>query len=110
MQHMTFLLAITLKPLHMRLPTDFCCALQDYASGSLDQNMGKRAVQLRELLTKLGPSFVKVGQALSSRPDLLPKEYLEVTFCPGHSCTWLCPALCLLCCALFCALCSALQV
>lgn len=65
--------------------------------------MGKRAVQLRELLTKLGPSFVKVGQALSSRPDLLPKEYLEVTFCPGCSCTWLwpapaltwlCPALC----------------
>ena len=41
--------------------------------------MRKRAVQLRELLTKLGPSFVKVGQALSSRPDLLPKEYLEVT-------------------------------
>ena len=40
--------------------------------------MRKRAVQLRELLTKLGPSFVKVGQALSSRPDLLPKEYLEV--------------------------------
>ena len=40
--------------------------------------MRKRAVQLRELLTKLGPSFVKVGQALSSRPDLLPKPYLEV--------------------------------
>ncbi|KAL3145629.1 hypothetical protein ABBQ32_003173 [Trebouxia sp. C0010 RCD-2024] len=52
--------------------------LRDYATGSLEQNMHKRAVQLRELLTKLGPSFVKVGQALSSRPDLLPKEYLEV--------------------------------
>ena len=61
----------------------FFCALQDYATGSLDQNMRKRAVQLRELLTKLGPSFVKVGQALSSRPDLLPKEYLEVMLCPG---------------------------
>ena len=58
----------------------FFCALQDYATGSLDQNMRKRAVQLRELLTKLGPSFVKVGQALSSRPDLLPKEYLEVVY------------------------------
>jgi len=45
--------------------------------------MHKRAVQLRELLTKLGPSFVKVGQALSSRPDLLPKPYLEV-----HSMMW----------------------
>ena len=56
--------------------------LQDYATGSLEQNMHKRAVQLRELLTKLGPSFVKVGQALSSRPDLLPKEYLEVMLVP----------------------------
>ena len=40
--------------------------------------MYTRAKQLRKLLTKLGPSFVKVGQALSSRPDLLPKPYLEV--------------------------------
>lgn len=23
------------------------------------------------------PSFVKIGQALSARPDLLPREYLE---------------------------------
>ncbi|DBB07164.1 TPA: hypothetical protein ACH3X1_011734 [Trebouxia sp. C0004] len=52
--------------------------LKDYATGSVQANMRKRAVQLRELLTKLGPSFVKVGQALSSRPDLLPKPYLEV--------------------------------
>ena len=54
------------------------CCLQDYATRSVEANMRKRAVQLRELLTKLGPSFVKVGQALSSRPDLLPKPYLEV--------------------------------
>jgi predicted unusual protein kinase regulating ubiquinone biosynthesis (AarF/ABC1/UbiB family) len=24
------------------------------------------------------PSFVKIGQALSARPDLLPREYLEI--------------------------------
>jgi len=35
-------------------------------------------MELRDLLGQLGPSFVKVGQALSSRPDLLPKVYLEV--------------------------------
>lgn len=52
--------------------------MQDYATGSVEANMQKRAVQLRDMLTKLGPSFVKVGQALSSRPDLLPKPYLEV--------------------------------
>ena len=31
-------------------------------------------VRLRILLTKLGPSFVKLGQVLSLRPDLLPPE------------------------------------
>ena len=37
----------------------------------------QRASQLRELLTHLGPTFIKVGQALSTRPDLLQKDYLE---------------------------------
>ncbi len=32
------------------------------------------SVRLRRLLTKLGPSFVKLGQVLSLRPDLLPQE------------------------------------
>ena len=36
-----------------------------------------RATQLREKLTTLGPAFVKVGQALSTRPDLLPAQYLD---------------------------------
>ncbi len=37
----------------------------------------KRAIQLRELLTQLGPAFIKVGQALSTRPDLVPQIYLQ---------------------------------
>ncbi|WP_414543155.1 ABC1 kinase family protein [Nostoc sp. CCY0012] len=37
----------------------------------------RRAVQLRDLLTKLGPAYIKIGQALSTRPDLVPPTYLE---------------------------------
>jgi predicted unusual protein kinase regulating ubiquinone biosynthesis (AarF/ABC1/UbiB family) len=37
----------------------------------------KRAIQLRETITKLGPAFIKVGQALSTRPDLLSAIYLQ---------------------------------
>jgi len=37
----------------------------------------RRAVQLRELLTQLGPAYIKIGQALSTRPDLVPPGYLE---------------------------------
>ena len=36
-----------------------------------------RAVQLRDLLTELGPAFIKIGQAMSTRPDLVPPIFLE---------------------------------
>ena len=49
----------------------------DAALGLLEKNTTLRAGQLRDLLGSLGPSFVKIGQALSSRPDLLPRQYLE---------------------------------
>lgn len=45
----------------------------DAALGQLEANAPLRAAQLRDTLGKLGPSFVKIGQALSARPDLLPK-------------------------------------
>ncbi|QDZ18818.1 ABC1 domain-containing protein [Chloropicon primus] len=37
----------------------------------------KRASQLRSILIRLGPTYVKLGQVLSSRQDLLPKPYIE---------------------------------
>jgi len=36
----------------------------------------KYAVELREMLTRLGPCFIKLGQAVSIRPDLLPSSFL----------------------------------
>lgn len=48
----------------------------DEISGKGTQNQQRRAVQLREMLTELGPTYIKVGQALSTRPDLVPPIYL----------------------------------
>lgn len=36
----------------------------------------ERAAHLRQILTRLGPTFIKVGQALSTRPDLIRKDFL----------------------------------
>jgi predicted unusual protein kinase regulating ubiquinone biosynthesis (AarF/ABC1/UbiB family) len=41
------------------------------------QKEQRRAIQLRELLTNLGPAYIKIGQALSTRPDLVPPLFLE---------------------------------
>jgi predicted unusual protein kinase regulating ubiquinone biosynthesis (AarF/ABC1/UbiB family) len=43
----------------------------------VEENKYKRAAQLRQILTRLGPTFIKVGQALSTRPDLVRKDFLE---------------------------------
>lgn len=49
----------------------------DRWTGQTERNKQKRATELRELLIHLGPTFIKVGQALSTRPDLIRKDFLE---------------------------------
>ncbi|WP_041233376.1 ABC1 kinase family protein [Cylindrospermum stagnale] len=58
--------------------TGFILSLKwDEWQNQVEQNQGKRATHLREMLTRLGPTFIKVGQALSTRPDLIRKDFLE---------------------------------
>ncbi len=55
----------------------FLRSLWDRLTGKRESRRAHRAVQLREVLTRLGPTFIKVGQALSTRPDLVKKSYLD---------------------------------
>jgi len=40
-------------------------------------DMRKRAEKFRETLIRLGPFYIKLGQALSTRPDILPSAYCQ---------------------------------
>mmetsp|Transcript_32240 Transcript_32240/g.80286 ORF Transcript_32240/g.80286 Transcript_32240/m.80286 type:complete len:790 (+) Transcript_32240:471-2840(+) len=51
--------------------------LLDWRFGRIDQNQPKRAKELTRLLTDCGATFIKIGQALSIRTDLLSPAYIE---------------------------------
>ena len=51
--------------------------LSDVATGNVETNSRKRAAAMRDLISEQGPAFVKVGQAIAIRPDLLPQAYLD---------------------------------
>lgn len=41
------------------------------------ERIARRAESLRRLLTGLGPAYIKIGQAVSTRPDVMPPEFLK---------------------------------
>jgi hypothetical protein len=51
--------------------------LLDQLTNSIESNQEKRAQTLTTLLTRLGPTFIKIGQSLSIRTDLLPITYIR---------------------------------
>ena len=45
--------------------------------GSAPETSDPRAIRIRKALEELGPVFVKLGQTLSTRPDLLPADIAQ---------------------------------
>jgi len=56
-----------------------CLKMDDVIGASMQstKSVQMRAAQLRELLTRLGPSFIKAGQVLANRPDILREDFMN---------------------------------
>ncbi|XP_019710588.2 uncharacterized aarF domain-containing protein kinase At1g71810, chloroplastic isoform X1 [Elaeis guineensis] len=55
----------------------FALRYLDSISDRSDEMFKVRAAELRMILLELGPAFVKIAQAVSSRADVIPPAYLE---------------------------------
>ncbi|KAK7384831.1 hypothetical protein VNO78_30534 [Psophocarpus tetragonolobus] len=49
----------------------------DFLVGRDEEVVACRARQLRNLLCDLGPSFIKAGQVLANRPDIIREDYMN---------------------------------
>ena len=88
-------MSLSLKPEHLKRYKDIAWLLVKYGRSDLARQAGidaldgarplrevesdlpPEAIELGDDLEKLGPTFIKLGQLLSTRPDLLPPPYLE---------------------------------
>src|SRR5262245_15024017 len=87
------MMKISLKPHHLKLYQQIAGLLikygrtdivQDFANSDLLEEMQIRddcgtfsPADLADDLERMGPTFIKLCQILSSRPDLLPEPYLK---------------------------------
>lgn len=87
-------MTLSLKPTHLKRYKDIAVLLMKYGRGDLARRLDMeadlpaapedaepsapaKADELARDLERLGPTFVKLGQLLSTRADLLPVPYLE---------------------------------
>src|SRR5437588_12275920 len=85
-------MGVSLKPEHLRRYKQIATLLLKYGRGDLAKSIAvdevleqppagrgaeRDASQLASDLEALGPTFIKLGQILSTRADLLPVPYLE---------------------------------
>ncbi|KAI3978451.1 hypothetical protein MKX01_015626 [Papaver californicum] len=72
-----FLLLRRLLQVSSTLGRWFLLRYVDEVTQRSDSMFKVRAAELRKILVELGPAFVKIAQAVSSRADIIPPAYLD---------------------------------
>lgn len=84
-------MALSLKPAHLKRYKDIAGLLLKYGRGDLVERSGidlerdkalepagdGKPEELAADLERLGPTYIKLGQLLSTRPELLPPSYIQ---------------------------------
>src|SRR5436305_13450745 len=64
------------KDFRLSLKPDEILLAADESEGEIEPDVQRRAQAFANCLKEMGPTYIKFGQVLSTRPDIVPPEYI----------------------------------